>query len=120
MIGIDIIEVTRIKNAIEQFGERFLCKIYTQDEINFCTRRKNKYQSFASRFAAKEAVMKALGTGHAHGVKFTDIEIVDDEKSAPHVNLYGKALEYAKGRKPVVSLSHIKDYAIAVCILINE
>jgi holo-[acyl-carrier protein] synthase len=113
-IGIDIVEIARLKEAISRQGEGFLKRIYTDDELKLY---RQKLPSLAVRFAAKEAVIKALGkTG---GISLKDIEILADEKGKPLVNLYGKAQSQAKGlglAKLSVSLSHSKEYAIAVAI----
>lgn len=113
-IGIDIVEVERIRKACEK--RNFLEKIFTKEEIKSLTKNKFFYQSLAARFAAKEAVVKALGTGIGT-VRWKDIEILKDAKGKPIVNLYGKAKEkfYEKGFKCIeISLSHTKDYACAV------
>lgn len=114
-IGIDIIEIARIKAAAEKFGDSFLKKVYTDKEINYCRRRKAlRYPELAVRFAAKEAFAKALGVGIAgfgrnnDGIKWTDMEIVN--------NAHGKPLIAQKGvisEKAQISLSHSQDYAVA-------
>ena len=112
-IGIDIVEIARLKEAIAQRGEAFLKRIYTDSELKSY---RKKLPSLAARFAAKEAVIKALGKPTA-GIKLKDIEILADEKSKPLVNLYGEAQNQAKALgldKIAVSLSHSKEYAIAV------
>ncbi len=113
--GIDIIEISRIAKAVDSWGERFLKRIYTDREIEYC---KGRAPELAARFAAKEAVMKALGTGHV-GVSPHDIEVLPDEKGAPLVTLRGGALSkaYRLELKGIdISLSHSKDYAIASAI----
>ncbi|MBA7575419.1 MAG: holo-[acyl-carrier-protein] synthase [Dehalococcoidia bacterium] len=112
-IGIDIVEIARLKKAIAQRGEAFLKRIYTESELKSY---RKKLPSLAARFAAKEAVIKALGKPTA-GIKLKDIEIVADDKGKPLVNLYGEAQNQAKALgldKIAVSLSHSKEYAIAV------
>ena len=112
-IGIDIVEIARLKKAIAQRGEAFLKRIYTESELKSY---RGKLPSLAARFAAKEAVIKALGKPTA-GIKLKDIEIVADDKGKPLVNLYGEAQNQAKALgldKIAVSLSHSKEYAIAV------
>ena len=86
--GVDIIEIPRVKRVVEQYGDRFLKRIYTEGEIAYCRGRPNQ---LASRFAAKEAVMKALGTG-TRGVRWRDIEVVRQRGRAPTVELHGTAL----------------------------
>jgi len=111
-IGIDIIEIARIKKAILRWEERFLRRIYTDAELRLYYR---KPQSLAARFACKEAVMKLLETGR-RGVSWRDIETLSHPGGKPLVNLYGRAQNKAKelGLKEIaVSLSHSKEYAIA-------
>ncbi len=122
-IGIDIIEVERIRGAIERHGERFLRRIYCAGEIDDCRRCADPYQRFATRFAAKEAVLKALGTGWQHGTEFTDIEIVKNAENAPAVHLGGKSLQISKRleiRKIHISLSHTKSHAVAQAVAEGE
>jgi len=112
-IGIDIIEIARLEKAIAQRGEDFLKRIYTDSELKLY---RKKLPSLAARFAAKEAVIKALGKTTA-GIKLKDIEILADDRGKPLVNLYGKAQKQAKDLgldKLAVSLSHSREYAIAV------
>ena len=114
-IGIDIIEIPRIKAAISRQGEDFIRRIYTDAEIKAY---RWKLPSLAARFAAKEAVIKALGKATA-GAKLKDIEILADDKGKPLVNLYGEAQNQAKAlgiANFAVSLSHSKEYAIAIAI----
>ncbi|MGB9839829.1 holo-ACP synthase [Thermovenabulum sp.] len=117
-VGIDIVEVERVKRACK--NKRFLKKIFTDKEINSFNENKFFFQSVAARFAAKEAVAKALGTGIGE-VSWRDIEILKDEKGKPRVFLYGKAKDrfLKKGFKLIdISLSHTKEYACAVaCIM---
>ena len=114
-IGIDIIEIARIKAAIARQGEALLKRIYTDSELKLY---RKKLPSLAVRFAAKEAVIKALGKTTA-GAKLKDIEILADDRDKPLVNLYGKAQKQAKALglgQIAVSLSHSKEYAIAIAI----
>ena len=110
--GIDIIEIPRIAKAIDSWGTRFLNRIYTESEIAHC---QGRVPELAARFAGKEAVMKALGTGH-RGISPGDIEILTDERGAPSVSLSGGAGVRADEmglRHLVISLSHCREYAIA-------
>jgi holo-[acyl-carrier protein] synthase len=118
-IGIDIIEIPRIKAAISRQGEDFIRRIYTDAEIKAY---RWKLPSLAARFAAKEAIIKALGKATA-GAKLKDIEILADDKGKPLVNLYGEAQNQAKAlgiASFAVSLSHSKEYAIAIAIAIGQ
>ena len=117
--GIDIIEVTRIQKVLER-GIGFKEKVFTRGEIDYCEEKKNKYQHYAARFSAKEAFLKAIGTGWRFGIGFTDIEVYHDEFGRPLIRLYGKAEEHVKNNKITqvhVSLSHLKETACAVVVL---
>lgn len=118
-VGIDIIEIKRIERLFSA-NENFLRRIYTEKEVEYCRQRKNKYQHLAARFASKEAMFKALGTGWISNMKWTDIELLNDEKGRPYLNLYGGVKEVAD-KKQIgnisVSLSHCQDYAIAQVLL---
>ncbi len=117
-LGIDIIEVERIKRIIKKWQGNFLNKIFTQKEINYCEKSKNYDQHFAARFAAKEAVVKMLGTGFQN-ISWKEIEIINNKKGKPQVNLYKKAKKHAdnSGINIIhISLSHQKEYAIAEVI----
>ena len=116
-IGIDLVEVGRVKAAVERWGERFLNRVYTPDEIAYCTRKgAGSYHSYAARFSAKEAAMKALGTGWKKGVRWVDLEVVRKPGSAPEMVLHGRSKELADGRKFLVSLTHTDTQAMAVVI----
>ena len=118
-IGTDIIEVSRIKAVMER-DIGFRDKIFTEGEIAYCEKMKNKEQNYAARFSAKEAFLKAIGTGWRFGIRFADIDIFHDELGKPHIRLTGKADELVKKEGIThmhVSLSHIKEMATAVVIL---
>lgn len=118
-IGIDIIEISRIEQAIRHWGDRFLQRVYTNREINLY---RKKAASLAARFAAKEAVMKALDTGDK-GIGFRDIEIISGPNGKPVVKLHGPAKRLATELGIVnlaVSLSHSRDNAAAVAIALND
>lgn len=114
-VGVDIIEITRIEAALVRHGERFLARVYTKLEVAACRGRVNE---LAARFSAKEAVMKALGTG-AHGVAWREIEVLPNHRGKPLVYLHGRALERAEriGLRGVdISLSHSRDFAVAFVV----
>ncbi len=114
-IGIDIIEIGRIEEAVRRWGLRFLQRVYTEAELRLCH---NKPSSLAARFAAKEAVMKTLGTG-VNGVSWREIEILSDSRGKPLVCLCGKAHERAKElglSNLFVSLSDSREYAVAFVV----
>jgi holo-[acyl-carrier protein] synthase len=118
--GIDIAEVPRIGQAIERFGERFLQRIFTAGEIRYCDSKANRVERYAARFAAKEAAMKALGTGWNHGVRWRDCEVVRTPGGRPTMTFHGKAGEFAAkmGVKNIaLSLTHTTEQAIAQLIL---
>jgi len=115
-IGIDIIEIERVENAISHYGDNFLNKVFTEKEIAYCTRQKKMgVHEFAVRFAAKEAYSKALGVGlrglgrGKKGINWQDIEVSNDDLGKPFLIYKGKVL-----KKSHVSLSHSKNYAVAV------
>jgi holo-[acyl-carrier protein] synthase len=118
--GVDIIEIERIGHSIDQV-EGFRDRVFTERETAYCEKRKKaKYESYAARFAAKEAVMKALGTGMGDGVGWKHIEIVNDEKGKPHAVLTSGAKERydAMGAKSMdVSVSHCGEYAVAYAVI---
>ncbi|NQT05739.1 MAG: holo-ACP synthase [Dehalococcoidia bacterium] len=118
-IGVDIIEIGRIKEAVESWGERFLRRVYTESEL---AAYRHKPSSLAARFACKEAVMKLLGTGRM-GINWREIETLSHTSGQPRVNLHGKAQVKANemGIKAIaVSLSHSKEYAIAYVSAVSE
>jgi len=113
--GVDMVEISRIRSVAERYGERFLRRIYTEGEAIYC---RGRMPQLASRFAAKEAVMKALGTG-VRGVKWRDIEVVRQTGGPPMIVLHGTARARAKRLGIdclVVSLTHSKDYAMAFVV----
>jgi holo-[acyl-carrier protein] synthase len=117
--GIDIIEVSRIKTVMEK-DIGFREKIFTPGEIEYCETKRHKYENYAARFSAKEAFLKAIGTGWRFGIRFADIDVYHDEYGKPLIRLNGKAEELARNEcisKIHVSLSHVKEMATAVVIL---
>ena len=118
--GIDIAEVERIANAIENYGPRFLERIFTEGERQYCESKANRNERYAARFAAKEAAMKALGTGWSHGVRWRDIEICREPGGPPTVKFHGKAAEFAErlgASRVALSMSHTLQQAVAHVIL---
>jgi holo-[acyl-carrier protein] synthase len=114
-VGIDIIDIKRIKSIMEKFGEKFYEKILTEKEIEYCKSYKAKPEPhFAGRFASKEAYSKALGTGISKEFKWKDIEILNDDRGKPYIH-HKVENEYSKG-KFYVSISHTDEYATAVVI----
>jgi holo-[acyl-carrier protein] synthase len=118
--GIDIAEVPRIEASIARFGDRFLRRVFTESEIRYCQSKANRVERYAARFAAKEAAMKAIGTGWNHGVAWRDVEVCRQPGGRPTIAFHGKAAEFAAKLGAVhvaLSLSHTKEYAIAQVIL---
>jgi holo-[acyl-carrier protein] synthase len=118
--GVDLAEVARIRESVERFGDRFLHRIFTEGEINYCQRRANCFESYAARFAAKEACMKALGTGWSHGVRWRDIEVVRPKGQRPTIQFHGEAAAIAAkiGTKNIaLSITHTSEQALAHVIL---
>ena len=115
-IGTDIVECLRIGRMIEEHGELFLNRVYTPREIRYCQARKHATEHFAGRWAAKEAVLKCLGTGWRNGLCWTDMEIRNDPQGKPRVLLRGAARDRAQQMRignVLVSISHCRAYATA-------
>jgi holo-[acyl-carrier protein] synthase len=121
--GVDIIEVDRIRRMIVDHPDHFLCRTYTPAEIAYAQREKRQAEIYAGRFAAKEAVMKALGTGWRRGVTFLDIEILQHPSGEPYVVLHGRTAEVARDHRIAriwISISHIAAVATASAIAVDE
>ena len=122
-MGVDIAETSRIQEAVERHGERFLARVFTPKEIEYCQRHRNRYERFAARFAAKEAAMKALGTGWRRGISWQDFEISNLPTGKPCLQLSGRALELYRslgGSRILVSLTHTGPYALAQVIFESD
>ena len=118
--GIDLAEVSRVRQAIERFGGRFLDRIFTPAEIAYVERKANRFERYAARFAAKEAAMKAIGTGWKGGVRWRDFEVVNLPSGKPTLLLHGRAAEIGAGlgiRSIELSMTHTADLAQAFVIL---
>lgn len=118
-VGIDIIEIDRIAKAVEKGGERFLQRIYTTAERLYCEEKRQPHSSYAARFAAKEAVLKAMGTGVSGGASFTDVEVCQKQGGAPSINLHNKTAIIAQEKgitEIMLSLSHSRKQAVAIAI----
>lgn len=119
-VGTDIIEVARIQASYERFGERFLNRILHQNEIAYCLSHKAPAPFLAARFAAKEAISKAFGTGIGAQLSWQDMEVARKESGEPYVILHGggqKLMQERGGRKMLISLSHTQQHATAIAIL---
>ena len=118
-IGTDMTECPRIGRMILEHGEQFLMRVYTESEIGYCNSRKLSTEHFAGRWAAKEAVLKAIGTGWIRGIKWTDIEIRNETGGAPKVQLHGGTRDIAESLgvgEILISISHCRTYATAYAI----
>jgi holo-[acyl-carrier protein] synthase len=117
-IGTDLVEVSRIAKSIE--NKKFLDKIFSENEMRYCESKVNKIEHYAARFAAKEAFSKALGTGFRGGISFKEIEVINDNFGKPLIKTSGNTLAFVSEKKIAVihlSLSHIKETAVAMVIL---
>jgi holo-[acyl-carrier protein] synthase len=121
-IGTDIVECLRIAQMIDRHGELFINRVYTTGEIEYCRSRKQATQHFAGRWAAKEAILKAIGTGWANGICWTDLEVRNDPGGQPKVLVRGGAKEAALRRgigDILVSISHCRTYATAYALAVG-
>lgn len=121
-VGLDATEIERIATMIEQYGDRFVRRVFTEGEIAYCQAKRDFASSFAARFAAKEAAMKALGTGHSHGVFWTGIEVVR-RHGPPQLKFHGgAAARFAAmgGTSSLLTLTHSRELAIAHVMLVSE
>ncbi len=119
-IGMDLAEVDRVEQAVTRFGERFLNRVYTEAERRYCESKLNKWERFAGRFAAKEAAMKAIGTGWKRGVAWREFEVMRAPSGQPIITFHGKAGEIAKSlgvKRALVTISHTEKLAIAQVVL---
>ena len=120
--GTDIIEISRIKKSIDELGNKFINKIFTQDEIAYCESKKiQKYQHYAARFAAKEAIFKAISESvkDKYAIDWKDFEVICDENGKPHINILG-IVDSDKIESMDISLSHCKEYAIANVVILYK
>ena len=119
-IGTDIIEVKRIRDAIERFGDRFVNLIYTPLEIEYCSTKKNGAMHYAGRFAAKEAAFKAMSRGWGGEISWKEVQIHNEPSGAPRITFFGKALDLVQSlnmTRSYVSISHIEDLATAIVVI---
>lgn len=118
-LGADLIQVTRVKEALNRWGDRFLNRVFTPDEIKYCKRKKAPEISLAARFAAKEAAMKALGTGLSYKVTWKDFEVVPGPGGKPEMKLSGNIEKRLNNGKILITLTHTKEHAVAVALLME-
>jgi holo-[acyl-carrier protein] synthase len=121
-LGLDATDIGRIAGTIERYGDRFLLRIFTEGEVAYCRRRRVPAIHFAGRFAAKEAAMKALGTGHSQGVLWRDVEVIR-RFGPPQLQLHGGAgRHFAKigGRSSLLTITHSDDLAMAQVLIMGD
>ena len=122
-IGIDLVPISRMREVIARWDERFLRRVFTEAEIAYCRARRDPVPHFAARFAAKEAGLKALGTGLSLGVKWRELEVRRERGQAPSLILSGRSREISLrrgGRRMLLALTHDGDYAMAQAMLVDE
>lgn len=120
-VGIDIIEIDRIKKSVDRFGDRFLNKVFTETELTYSLKKKNKFQHLAARFAAKEAIYKALSGDTSEVYSWQDVEIFNEVNGMPKVKFYGSLKDYLNKDKDLkISISHSENYVTAVAILFTN
>ena len=122
-VGVDMVENARIQHSLDRFGERFVHRVFTAGEIEYCQSMKFPARHFAARFAAKEAVSKAFGTGIGAELGWRDMEICKHDSGEPFVRLHEKGVELARQRgivKIFVSLSHCKEYSAAHAVVVGK
>jgi holo-[acyl-carrier protein] synthase len=116
-IGVDIVDIVRIHNLVEAEGERFLNRVFTQTEIDYCNGKARRDQHFAARFAAKEAVSKALATGWAGDFRWKDVEVTNDPTGQPRISLHGQLREHIGSARIQISLSHADNHVVAMAVI---
>src|ERR1039457_2061353 len=120
--GIDLVEIGRIQQSVERYGQRFLDRVYTAAEQAYCLRKRKSAESLAARFAAKEAGAKALGTGISRGVNWREIEVIREPGGRPSLRFYGRAAEIAERMgvaHTALSITHTADLSMASVVLEN-
>ena len=117
-VGIDIIEIDRIKKSVDDYGDHFLTKVFTEKELAYCLSKSNKYQHLAARFAAKEAVYKALASNWHENMTWQSIEISNEPNGLPVVTLHGELNQFLTEKESLkISMSHSRDYVACVAII---
>jgi len=121
-VGLDATDIPRVRETIQRYGDRFLRRVYTDAEIAYCAARRDPVPSFAARFAAKEAGMKALGTGHSRGVLWHDIEVIR-VSGPPQLRFHGMAAARCSeigGVRALISLTHSDTLALAEVLIVSD
>jgi holo-[acyl-carrier protein] synthase len=122
-IGIDVVQISRMREVISRWDQRFLRRVFTEGEIAYCRARRDPAPHFAARFAAKEAGLKALGTGLGLGIHWRELEVVRARGQAPSLILRGRSDEIGRargGRRMLLALTHDGDYAVAQAMLVDD
>jgi holo-[acyl-carrier protein] synthase len=122
-VGVDLVKIPRLRDVIGRWDERFLRRVFTEAEIDYCRARRDPVPHFAARFAAKEAGMKALGTGLGLGVTWRELEVRREQGQAPTLELHGRTRELGLARggcRMLLALSHDGDYALAHAVLVDD
>lgn len=122
-IGVDLVQIPRMRRVVERWQDRFLRRVFTAEEIAYCQKRRDPVPHLAARFAAKEAALKALGIGLRLGVSWRELEVRRERGQAPVLVLWGKSRRIGEalgGRRLLLSLTHDGDYAFAQCVLVGE
>src|SRR5947208_4667948 len=122
-IGVDLVNIPRMRDVIDRWRDRFLQRVFTEAEIAYCQSRRDPVQHFAARFAAKEAALKALGTGLRLGVSWRELEVRRERGQAPTLVLSGRSREIGLargGRRMLLALTHDGDYALAQALLVDD
>lgn len=116
-IGVDVVDVERMKKTLQDQGEAFVSKVFTDAEIAYCRSRKNPHENFAARFAAKEAVSKAMQKGWSGEFRWKDVEVINDPSGAPRVVLYREVAKTLEGARIHLSLSHTENTVVAFAVI---
>ena len=116
-IGVDVVEIPRIRRAIDVWGATFLNKVFSKQELAYAESKKSPVPHIAARFAVKEAVAKAMSTGWSGGFRWKDVEVENDTSGKPRVHLYGAARKSLDGRKIFVSISHSENVVVALAVI---
>ena len=119
-VGTDIIEIERVREAIAKNGDTFIHKVFTEVEQTYCKKHRDPMPQYAARFSAKESIVKALGCGFGDQIGFLDIEISHDKLGKPIVHFSAKALKKFNNPTVIISMSHCKEYASTVAILLKD
>lgn len=116
-IGIDLVDVNRVDKILKNWGQKFTTRIFTQNEIDYCKQKFNTSECYAARYAAKEALAKALGHGWCEHFSWTEVEVVNLDSGKPFFNIHGKTGQLVTDKRVMLSLSHTKNQAVAIVMV---